>query len=292
MDGIINVNKPKGITSYDVIRKLKKILKMKKIGHTGTLDPLAQGVLVICLGKATKLASEIESKTKKYKATMELGYSTTSYDIEGEIVNKVDNVNVQKSEIENIISEFLGEQEQIPPMFSAVKVNGKKLYELARQNIEIERKARKIKINEIELVDFDGNKNIVIDTKVSKGTYIRTLIDDIGKKLGTYATMTGLVREEVGEYTIKDSFSLEKMTEMAENNDFSFVTKIEEIFGENDEIILEKKKDIKLFNNGNTIINIKKDGKYRIYAEGIFLGIGEIKKERLKGYKYFGDIER
>jgi len=291
MDGIINVNKPKGITSYDVIRKLKKILKMKKIGHTGTLDPLAQGVLVICLGKATKLASEIEAKTKRYKATMELGYSTRSYDTDGEIVNRVEEVSVQKSEIETVISEFKGEQEQIPPMFSAIKVNGKKLYELARQNIEIERKPRKINIYEIELLEFN-EKKVVINTKVSKGTYIRTLVDDIGKNLGTYATMTDLIREEVGEYNIKESFSLEQMTEMSENDDFSFVTKIEEIFKENDEIILEKKKDIKLFNNGNTVVNIKKDGKYRIYAEGTFLGIGEIKEERLKGYKYFGDIEK
>ncbi|MGM0507772.1 MAG: tRNA pseudouridine(55) synthase TruB [Fusobacteriota bacterium] len=284
--GIININKPKGITSYDVIRNLKKLLNMKRIGHTGTLDPLATGVLVICIGRATKLVSEIVGKEKVYRATMELGYSTDTYDTEGKIENKVDSFEVSKEKVEKILKSYLGEQTQIPPMYSAVKVNGKKLYEYARENKKVERKARKIKIDKIDLIDYDGKK-VVFETVVSKGTYIRTLINDIGKDLKTYATMTDLVRTRVGGYKLEDTFTLKELEEMKEKNDFSFIKSIEESFSNLKRLNLETQRDKKLFKNGNTVVIKKEDGKYRIYEKDVFLGLGQVVENRLKGYKYF-----
>lgn len=158
MNGIINVNKPKGITSFDVIRKLRKILSLRKIGHTGTLDPLAEGVLLVCVGKATKLAQDIEAHSKEYVAEFELGYKTDTYDIEGTVIDKVENFSVTKEKLLEVINTFLGNIKQIPPMYSAIKVNGQKLYDLARKGETIEREARNIFIESIELLEFDGKK--------------------------------------------------------------------------------------------------------------------------------------
>ncbi|BDU50807.1 tRNA pseudouridine(55) synthase TruB [Haliovirga abyssi] len=287
MIGIINVNKPKGITSFDVIRKLRKLLNEKKIGHTGTLDPLATGVLVVCVGKATKLVSDIEAKEKVYRAEFELGYATDTYDTEGKIIKKVDNFEIKKEKLEKVLSEFVGEQLQVPPMYSAIKINGKKLYELARQNIEVEREARKIKIDYIKLLKFE-DKKVMIETKVSKGTYIRTLIYDIGEKLGCYGTMTELQRSSVGEYLVENSFTLSKIEDMALYNDFGFVVDVEEAFSEFENLTLENETELKLFKNGNTVV--KEDwnnNKYRVYFEDKFIGLGRIIDFRLKGYKYF-----
>lgn len=287
MIGIINVNKPKGITSFDVIRKLRKLLKEKKIGHTGTLDPLATGVLVVCVGKATKLVSDIEAKEKIYRAEFELGYATDTYDTEGKIIKSNDNFEIKKEELEKVLSEFVGEQLQLPPMYSAIKINGKKLYELARQNIEIEREARKIKIDYIKLLKFE-DKKVVVETKVSKGTYIRSLIYDIGEKLGCYATMTELRRDSVGEYLIENSFDFAKMEDMVSNGDFGFIVDVESAFSEFGKLILNNKRELKLFENGNTVVKEGfENNRYRIYFENKFLGLGKILDFRLKGYKYF-----
>ena len=236
MEGIINVNKPSGITSFDVVRKLRRILHERKIGHTGTLDPLAEGVLVVCIGKATKLVQDIEGYEKTYIAGFELGYRTDTYDTEGQIIEKREINNVTLGELENVLKKFIGEIEQIPPMYSALKVDGKKLYELARQGIEVERKARLIEIKFIDIVEFDGVKG-KIRCGVSKGTYIRSLIDDMGKALGTLATMTSLVREKVGSSNIEDSYtledieaiSLEEKTDFFEKKDFNLLLSQKEI---------------------------------------------------------------
>ena len=250
MEGIILVNKPKGISSFDVIRKLKKILKTKKIGHTGTLDPLATGLMLICVGKATKLASDLEAKNKVYLADFEIGYATDTYDIEGKRIAE-NLIDISKDNLELSLKKFIGDIKQVPPMYSAIKIDGNKLYHLARKGIEIERPERDVTIEYIKLLDFKDNK-AKIETKVSKGCYIRSLIYDIGLDLGTYATMTELQRVNVGEYSLINSYTLEQMEEMAQNNDFSFLNSVEDVFSY-EKYNLETEKELTLFKNGNTV---------------------------------------
>ena len=287
MEGIILVNKPKGISSFDVIRKLKKILKTKKIGHTGTLDPLAIGLMLICVGKATKLASDLEAKNKVYLADFEIGYATDTYDIEGKRIAE-NLIDVSKDNLELSLKKFIGDIKQVPPMYSAIKIDGNKLYHLARKGIEIERPERDVTIEYINLLDFKDNK-AKIETKVSKGCYIRSLIYDIGLDLGTYATMTELQRINVGEYSLTNSYTLEQMEEMAQNNDFSFLNSVEDVFSY-EKYNLETEKELTLFKNGNTV-KIKdslENKKYRVYYQDEFLGLANIENNNLlKGYKYY-----
>jgi len=287
LEGIILVNKPKGISSFDVIRKLKKILKTKKIGHTGTLDPLATGLMLICIGKATKLASDLEAKNKVYLANFEIGYATDTYDIEGKRIAE-NLLDVSKDNLELSLKKFIGDIKQVPPMYSAIKIDGNKLYHLARKGIEIERPERDVTIEYINLLDFKDNK-AKIETKVSKGCYIRSLIYDIGLDLGTYATMTELQRINVGEYSLTNSYTLEQMEEMAQNNDFSFLNSVEDVFSY-EKYNLETEKELTLFKNGNTV-KIKdslENKKYRVYYQDEFLGLANIENNNLlKGYKYY-----
>ena len=287
MEGIIVVNKPKGITSFDVIRKLKKILKTKKIGHTGTLDPLATGVMLICVGKATKLASDLEAKDKVYIADFDIGYATDTYDIEGKKIAE-NIIDVSKEDLEQSIKKFIGNIKQVPPMYSAIKIDGNKLYHLARKGIEVERPERDVTIEYINLLDFKDNK-AKIKTKVSKGCYIRSLIYDIGQDLGTYATMTALQRKQVGDYSLEDSYSLEQIEEMVLNNDFKFLKTIEEIFSY-DKYSLQTEKELTLYKNGNTV-KIKENlenKKYRIYFQDEFIGLANVENNNLlEGYKYY-----
>ena len=287
MEGIIVVNKPKGITSFDVIRKLKKILKTKKIGHTGTLDPLATGVMLMCVGKVTKLASDLEAKDKVYIADFDIGYATDTYDIEGKKIAE-NIIEVSKENLEQSIKKFIGNIKQVPPMYSAIKIDGNKLYHLARKGIEVERPERDVTIEYINLLDFKDNK-AKIETKVSKGCYIRSLIYDIGQDLGTYATMTALQRKQVGDYSLENSYSLEQIEEMVLNNDFKFLKTIEEIFSY-DKYSLQTEKELTLYKNGNTV-KIKENlenKKYRIYFQNEFIGLANVENNNLlKGYKYY-----
>ena len=287
MEGIIVVNKPKGITSFDVIRKLKKILKTKKIGHTGTLDPLATGIMLVCVGKATKLASDLEAKDKIYIADFDIGYATDTYDIEGKKIAE-NTIEISKKNLEQSIKKFIGNIKQIPPMFSAIKIDGNKLYHLARKGIEVERPERNVTIEYINLLDFKDNK-VKIETKVSKGCYIRSLIYDIGQDLGTYATMTALQRKQVGDYSLENSYSLEQIEKMIFNNDFNFLKTIEEIFSY-DKYSLQTEKELTLYKNGNTV-KIKENlenKRYRIYFQNEFVGLANIENNNLlKGYKYY-----
>ena len=287
MEGIIVVNKPKGITSFDVIRKLKKILKTKKIGHTGTLDPLATGVMLMCVGKATKLASDLEAKDKVYIADFDIGYATDTYDIEGKKIAE-NIIEVLKENLEQSIKKFIGNIKQVPPMYSAIKIDGNKLYHLARKGIEVERPERDVTIEYINLLDFKDNK-VKIETKVSRGCYIRSLIYDIGQDLGTYATMTALQRKQVGDYSLENSYSLEQIEEMVLNNDFKFLKIIEEIFSY-DKYSLQTEKELTLYKNGNTV-KIKENlenKRYRIYFQNEFVGLANIENNNLlKGYKYY-----
>ena len=287
MEGIIVVNKPKGITSFDVIRKLKKNLKTKKIGHTGTLDPLATGIMLVCVGRATKLASDLEAKDKIYIADFDIGYATDTYDIEGKKIAE-NIIEVSKENLEQSIKKFIGNIKQIPPMYSAIKIDGNKLYHLARKGIEVERPERNVTIEYINLLDFKDNK-VKIETKVSKGCYIRSLIYDIGQDLGSYATMTALQRKQVGDYSLENSYSLEQIEKMIFNNNFNFLKTIEEIFSY-DKYSLQTEKELTLYKNGNTV-KIKENlenKRYRIYFQNEFVGLANIENNNLlKGYKYY-----
>jgi len=287
LEGIIVVNKTKGITSFDVIRKLKKILKTKKIGHTGTLDPLATGIMLVCVGRATKLASDLEAKDKIYIADFDIGYATDTYDIEGKKIAE-NTIEISKENLEQSIKKFIGNIKQIPPMYSAIKIDGNKLYHLARKGIEVERPERNVTIEYINLLDFKDNK-VKIETKVSKGCYIRSLIYDIGQDLGSYATMTALQRKQVGDYSLENSYSLEQIEKMVLNNDFKFLKTIEEIFSY-DKYSLQTEKELTLYKNGNTV-KIKENlenKRYRIYFQNEFVGLANIENNNLlKGYKYY-----
>lgn len=205
--GLLVVNKPVGITSFKLVSIIKKKLQVKKVGHCGTLDPLASGLMLVLIDKATKLQDNFMKKDKVYFASVQLGMKTNSGDLDGKIISQSDYAHVDIDKIKKVCDGFIGEIEQIPPMFSALKVGGKKLYELARKGIEIERKKRKIKIYFIDVLSFlDG----IIDMRVkcSSGTYIRTLAEDIGRQLNTDAVLSKLVREKIDEYLLEKSISL------------------------------------------------------------------------------------
>ena len=219
MNGILLVNKPANFTSRDVVNKLTKIFNTKKIGHTGTLDPIATGVLVICIGKSTKLCDLLTSKYKEYIATIKLGTKTDTLDITGNILEEQEIKTYTKEEITKVLESFLGKSIQETPIYSAVKVNGKKLYEYAREGISIELPKREIDIKEIELLDYKDNI-ITFKTTVSKGTYIRALINDICTKLNTIGTMSSLIRTKQGEFKIEDCYTLDDI----ENNNYKILS--------------------------------------------------------------------
>lgn len=285
MEGIININKPSGITSFDVIRVLRRVLKEKRIGHTGTLDPLAEGVLVVCLGRVTRLVQDIEGYYKIYTAGFELGYRTDTYDIEGKTIEESEKKSATRDELDRVLKKFIGDIKQIPPMYSALKVDGQKLYDLARKGIEVERKARDIHIDFIEVLEFDGVKG-KIRCGVSKGTYIRSLIDDMGRELGTLATMSSLVREKVGDSSIDKAFTLEDIERLHNEGNSSFLQSVEEFFTY-PQLEIEEGKNLTLFLNGNTIRHQSPNGRYRVYCQNKFLGLANVNNNLLKGYKYF-----
>lgn len=207
MDGVILINKPKGITSRDVVNEVCKILKTKKVGHTGTLDPIASGVLVVCVGKATKLVDIITSANKEYVATVKLGLLTDTLDLDGEVLKK-EKVTIRKEELINVLNSFLGKYEQEVPIYSAVKVNGKKLYEYAREGKKVKLPKRMVEIKEIELINLT-EEEYKFKVLVSKGTYIRSLIYDINRKLNVIGVMSDLVRTKQGIFNIDDAYTLE-----------------------------------------------------------------------------------
>jgi len=206
---IYNFYKPVNWTSFDVVKKVRSITKEKKVGHGGTLDPFAEGVLIVGTGKDTKALGNISSTNKTYTATLNLGVETNTLDVEGKVVSEIAVPNLDEDQIKEVLNSFKGKQTQIPPMFSAKKVGGKKLYELARKNIEIEREPVNIEIFSIQLISFNGNIMQFI-VECTKGTYIRVLGSDIAKNLGTVGHLTKLIRNSVGEYDINDSIDLKE----------------------------------------------------------------------------------
>ena len=287
MDGIIIINKPKGCTSHDVVSKVKKIYK-EKVGHTGTLDPMATGVLSLLIGKGTQCSKYLINHNKTYKVTLELGKKTDTADIEGTIIEKQEVALelFQRDKIDETLKSFIGKQEQIPPKYSAIKVKGKKLYEYARKGIEVEIKPRQIEIYKINLLNINKNKKqIEFRVSCSKGTYIRSLCEDIANKLGTVGYMAELEREKVGDFTLDQAITLKELE--SENNLENSIKKskiitIEKLF-KNLKAIKLQEKEYKLFLNGGRIVERnKQDGVYKIYFENKFIGTGTIEKERLK----------
>ena len=252
------------------------------MGHTGTLDPLATGVLPILIGKGTLCSKYLINHDKTYIATVQLGIKTTTADSEGEVIEKK-NINkkiLDEEYIQKKLDTFLGKQEQVPPMYSAIKVNGKKLYEYARKNQEIKVEPRQIEIYEIRLLNYDTNTDeIEFEVKCSKGTYIRTLCEKIAEELGTIGYMKELKRIQVGEFNIKDSITIEEL-ENQEIVSNKFIT-IEKYFSNYENIVLNERK-FQLFLNGVQLTYELKDGIYKIYKENEFIGIGTVKNKLLK----------
>ena len=211
-EGILVVNKPMGLTSHDVVKEIRRKFRMQQVGHAGTLDPLATGVLVILLGKSTKLFNKFVDLDKAYRATLILGTSTDSADIQGKVLEKRPYEHITREQAEIVFRRFAGEIEQVPPMVSAVKVKGKKLYQLARKGIAIERQARLIKIHRLQLESF-APPEVKFYLECSKGTYVRQLAEDIGKELGCGACITQIERTKVGSFSIDDAVTLEEINE-------------------------------------------------------------------------------
>lgn len=249
--GIINVYKEAGFTSHDVVAKLRGICKQKKIGHTGTLDPDAVGVLPVCLGSGTKLCDLLTDKTKEYVARFRLGITTDTQDISGTVLTTKE-VSVSPEDVAEVLSSFVGDLEQIPPMYSAIKVQGKKLYELAREGKEVERKPRPVTVYELELLKAE-HPEYEIRVKCSKGTYIRTLCHDIGQALSCGAVMTSLVRTRVGSFSIEEAKTLSEMQALADAGSLHhIITPVEEMFRNLPAVTVPAEAD-KALQNGNQL---------------------------------------
>ena len=276
MNGVINIIKNTGMTSFDVVARVRKITKEKKVGHTGTLDPEASGVLPICLGKATKIIDYMMENEKAYRVSFKLGIVTDTYDLEGKIIREKDASNVGKEEIIRVISNFIGNIKQVHPMYSALKQNGVKLYELARKGIEINREARDITIYKIENIDIQDE--ICMDVYCSKGTYIRSLCFDIGEELGVGATMTKLCRIKNGNFTLENGLNIDDLNE---ENVKQRIISIEEALCRFDKIVVNNK-FTKLLVNGVRVYDkrlckdiIKNNKLYRVYDDlNTFIGLG------------------
>lgn len=292
MDGIIIINKTKGCTSHDIVYKIKKMLN-KKVGHTGTLDPMAEGVLPILIGKGTQLSKYLINHDKKYIVELQLGIKTDTADSEGKIIEEktVNKTKLSKENITNVLQTFIGKQEQIPPIYSAIKVNGKKLYEYARKGQEVELKPRQIEIYDIKLIDYSmDEKQIKFEVFCGKGTYIRSLCEDIATKFETVGYMKSLKRTQVGNFKIDNSITIEELKNLIENNeniDIDDILKnkiitVEEIFEKFQYINLDEKK-LEMFLNGVMLTQNLDEGIYKIYNKNSeFIGTGTIKNKLLK----------
>lgn len=275
MDGIIIINKPKGCTSHDIVYKVKKTCG-EKVGHTGTLDPNATGVLPILIGTGTKLSKYLIDHDKKYLATIKLGIKTSTGDNEGEITEKKAVPILNEHTIQKALEKFIGKQTQTPPIYSAIKVKGKKLYEYARKGEQVQIPSREITIYSISLIKINTDE-LQIEVECSKGTYIRTLCEDISNELGTVGYMKELQRTKVGQFTIEQAIDSNLTKQDIENNIISL-----EMFLKNFESIQLNNKELTQFLNGVKITKNVKNGIYKMYNNGNFLGTGIIEQEKLK----------
>lgn len=286
MDGIIIIKKEKEYTSHDVVAIVKKTLG-EKVGHTGTLDPNATGVLPLLIGKGTKLSKYLINHDKTYEVTLKLGEKTNTADSEGKVIEekKVNESCFLKENLERVLQFFVGKQEQIPPMYSAIKVKGKKLYEYAREGKTVEIKPREIEIYKIELIKIDKKERLIVfRVDCSKGTYIRSLCENIAEKLGTVGYMKELNRTRVGQFRIENSITLEELKQNKDEEEYikQYIITLEDLLKEKKKIQLNTKQK-ELFLNGVVLSFDELDGIYRIYTQkNTFLGTGTIKEKRLK----------
>lgn len=290
MNGVIIIDKPRGKTSHDMVSYIRHLYNTRKVGHTGTLDPEATGVLPICIGNATKACELLTNAKKEYTAQLVLGMTTDTLDAEGEVLTEQP-VNVTEEQIKKVISEFIGEIYQIPPMYSAIKQNGKKLYELARQGISVEREKRKVTIFNIDILDIDTeNETVTIHVVCSKGTYIRTLCEDIGIKLGCGAYMNTLRRTASGQFSIDDAYTIEQLESISDTET------LEKILIPTDSLFFMYEKITVNERQKNFILNgvrvryrgLCENRLYRVYDEqDNFLCISQCVEERLTIIKFF-----
>ena len=287
MDGIIIINKTKGCTSHVIVYKIKKMLN-EKVGHTGTLDPMAEGVLPILVGKGTLASKYLINHDKKYIVELQLGTKTDTADGEGKIVKQqpVNKEILTTKNIEKILQSFVGKQEQIPPIYSAIKINGKKLYEYARKGQEIELKPRKIEIYNIKLINYSvEEKQIKFEVFCGKGTYIRSLCEDIAIKFGTVGYMKSLKRIQVGDFKIEDSITIDELNNIIQKNELDktkTIITLEKLFEKIPSIRLDNRK-LELFLNGVMLTQKQNEGVYKIYNQkDEFIGTGTIKDNLLK----------
>ena len=295
MNGVILIHKEKDFTSFDVVAVVRKLTGQKKVGHTGTLDPNATGVLPVLLGTATKAQDIIPCHDKKYRADFRFGIATDTLDIWGEVIEQKPS-NVTADEIEKALRCFRGEIEQLPPMYSAVSVGGKRLYQYAREGKEVERRPRTVTVYELELLSFDeSTQSGTLDIYCSNGTYIRTIIDDLAHALGTVGVMTDLVRYEACGYPLDDCMTLDELRQRIDSGDTSFLHSVESIFMTYDEVVVSDKQAHR-FVNGNPLDIVRtplrgraEDKKiFRVKdRQGAFLSLGIIDGEVLKLYKHF-----
>lgn len=280
MDGIIIINKPKGCTSHDIVYKVKKITN-SKVGHTGTLDPMATGVLPLLIGKGTLCSKYLINHDKIYQAKIQLGQKTDTADAEGEVVEEQKVGDLSQENVKQILNTFIGKQEQVPPMYSAIKVNGKKLYEYARKGQTVEIQPRQIEIYDIKLMKLNkGNNQLQFQVSCSKGTYIRSLCEDIAKRLGTVGYMCELNRVQVGDFNINNSVTVEELQEDKDAADRHLIS-LERLFENKPSINLNSRK-LQLFLNGVQLTVQETDGVYKVYSENKFVGVGVVNKGLLK----------
>lgn len=296
VNGIINVHKEAGFTSHDVVAKLRGILKQKKIGHTGTLDPDATGVLPVCLGKATKLCDLLTDKDKTYEAVMLLGTVTDTQDTSGQVLEEKE-VTSTEEEVRQVVMSYVGEYDQIPPMYSALKVNGKKLCDLAREGKEVERKPRRITIHSIDILHVDMEKKEVrMTVTCSKGTYIRTLCHDIGAQLGCGACMKQLIRTKVSRFDIKESLTLSEIDELNKAGQLgNYIVAIDEMFLHDNKIVVKEEFN-RLLINGNSFTmeqidvahSVLEGKEFRVYDHNNqFVALYKLDGNRFKSVKMF-----
>lgn len=287
MNGIINVFKPKDMTSHDVVNILRRITGIKRIGHTGTLDPMATGVLPICIGKATRVSEYLLNLDKEYIADLTLGSQTDTLDMEGEII-KTSDKEVSEEDIIEAIDSYKGDILQTPPMYSALKFQGKKLYELAREGKTIERAKRKIKIYSIDILNIDDNKKITFKVLCSRGTYIRSLCDDIGYDLGTFGYMSYLMRTKAGSFEIQDSYSLDYIKSLDKDEIRDILIPMDSSLEHIDSFNIDDRHYDRLINGVkiklDNDIDFEEDKDYRVYCKDSFIGIGNIIKKDLDLY--------
>ena len=273
MDGFINVLKPTGLSSHDVVDIVRRIFKQKRVGHAGTLDPAAAGILPVALGRAARLVEYMEGADKSYRAEIAFGYATDTGDVYGEVIERVENPMLpSEEELRSVLRLFVGEIEQTPPAYSAIKVGGQRAYDLARQGAAVEMRARTVRIDQLELVHADAaHARILVDVDCAKGTYIRALCTDIGAALGLPATMRFLLRTRVGGFVLADSYTLEELAEVRETAlcapDTALDLPVYELAPQR----------VKAFYSGLSTSERRMElaeGCYRVYAEGVFLGIG------------------